>query len=376
MGPQKTKTKKAKSSSKSRQKVVASKHITPNVKWRTWVERFQIFDDVVNSLQAVVNGNEVCIKSDVFGDVITVGDRIGAPSKYGEAYQALLIGKKYKLAIKKVVLTKKDQGRAYTREQMLSGNSAWAELAAYMLGTILVMAKICNNLPLTYKYTLCQSCRFVNKELKGNPVKPCIIVLNEFAEGDLKHYLGQPHRWSLPLITNCVFQVAAGLYAFEKYFRGMTHNDLHYGNVLVHEIKPGGYWLYKIDGKRYYVPNLGYVFVLWDFGMVHIPGYVQGMPLENNETDIGQISYLINDSLKTLVKGTDSIIHDLVRLEGQITLKEIIEHMFTPYRTKPTSAAMLDEFNMDTSIESLREAVPSHLQQFLTSSNKFRSYSR
>ncbi len=345
-------------------------------KWRTWAERVQIFDDVVSSLEPVVNGDEVCLVSDVFGDVIKVGKSIGS-GEYGEAYQAVLFGKSYRLAIKKVALSSEDQGVSYTQRQLSSGRSAWAELAAYMLGSVLVMARICNNLPFTYKYTLCKSCHFNSKKVKEkNRNKPCILVINEFAEGDLHHYLKQKNRWSLPLIHNCVFQIAAGLYAMEKYFRGMTHNDLHYGNVLVHEIKPGGYWEYKIDGKRYYVPNLGYVFVLWDFGMIHVPGRIVGRPLKDEETDIGQITSLIKSSLKPIVHGKSSVVHDIVRLEGMISLKDIFTLMFTNYLKKPATGALIDQFNMDTSIESLRAAVPLTLQPFLTSAKAFRSYSR
>jgi hypothetical protein len=31
-------------------------------------------------------------------------------------------------------------------------------------------------------------------------------------------------------------------------------------------VPPGGYWVYIIDGFKYYVPNLGYIFLIHDFG--------------------------------------------------------------------------------------------------------------
>ncbi len=355
--------------------VKGKKRVTPNVKWRTWVERLQIFTDVVNSLHPIVNGDDVCLSSDQFGDAIKLGSRIGSPSKYGEVHQAFLVGKEYKLAVKKVELLRADQGRSYTERQFASGYSAWAELAAYMLATILALSKICNNLPLTYKYTLCKRCHFVNKKVKGNPNKQCILVINEYAEGDLKSYLQKSHLWSLSLVNNCVFQIAAGLYAMEKYFRGMTHNDLHYGNVLVHEIARGGYWEYKIDGKRYYLPNLGYVFVLWDFGMVDIPGRLVGRPMDPNETDIGQISELIGEKLRNLLTGKRSVVREIVRLEGLVPLTDIIHDLFAFYRSKPTKGSVIDQFNMDASVESVRQGVPASLRSFLTSSRTFKSYS-
>ena len=353
---------------------------TPNLKWRTWAERVQIFDDVVNALHAVVNGDELCARSGMFGEAIKLGSRIGSRSIYGEVNQAYLIGKQYRLAVKKVAIREVDRKRAYAEHHMKSQQSAWGELAAYMLGSILVMAKVCNNLPFTYKYTLCKRCKFVNKAIGGRSEKPCILVVNEFAEGDLGRYLKDTQRWSLKLVENCIFQVAIGLYAMEKYFRGMTHNDLHYGNVLVHEVKPGGYWVYKIDGKRYYLPNLGYVFVLWDFSDVHIPGRIKGWPKKQKkgqvETDIGQISGLISERLERLIDNSDSVIHHILRLEGRISLKDIIAYMFSSYRSKPAKGVAIDQFNMDTSIDSIREAVPPPLRPFLTHRRTFDSHSR
>lgn len=46
----------------------------------------------------------------------------------------------------------------------------------------------------------------------------------------------------------------------------MLHNDFHYGNILIDtSIKPGGYFVYEILGKRYYLPNTGIIPKIWDF---------------------------------------------------------------------------------------------------------------
>ena len=36
-------------------------------------------------------------------------------------------------------------------------------------------------------------------------------------------------------------------------------------------VKPGGYWTYILEGKKYYLPNLGFVVLLNDFGFSLIP---------------------------------------------------------------------------------------------------------
>jgi hypothetical protein len=46
----------------------------------------------------------------------------------------------------------------------------------------------------------------------------------------------------------------------------MMHNDFHYGNILIDtSIKPGGYLVYQIDQKTYYLKNTGIIPRLWDF---------------------------------------------------------------------------------------------------------------
>lgn len=46
----------------------------------------------------------------------------------------------------------------------------------------------------------------------------------------------------------------------------MIHNDFHYGNILIDtSIKKGGYFVYDIYGKRYYLPNTGIIPKIWDF---------------------------------------------------------------------------------------------------------------
>jgi predicted unusual protein kinase regulating ubiquinone biosynthesis (AarF/ABC1/UbiB family) len=46
------------------------------------------------------------------------------------------------------------------------------------------------------------------------------------------------------------------------------HADAHNGNFLFHKIKPGGYIHYNIYGVDYYLKNLGFMFVIWDFGLI------------------------------------------------------------------------------------------------------------
>lgn len=69
---------------------------------------------------------------------------------------------------------------------------------------------------------------------------------------------------------NALFQIMIGLIGLKKFFN-MTHVDCHLKNILVQRVKPGGYWTYILNKKKYYLPNLGFVFLLNDFGFAWIP---------------------------------------------------------------------------------------------------------
>jgi hypothetical protein len=69
---------------------------------------------------------------------------------------------------------------------------------------------------------------------------------------------------------NALFQIMIGLIALQSKFR-MVHTDFHTKNILVQRVEPGGYWTYIVDGHKYYLPNLGYIFLINDFGFAWIP---------------------------------------------------------------------------------------------------------
>lgn len=200
-----------------------------------------------------------------------------------------------------------------------------------------------------------------------------MLVVNEYADGDLAHYVKKKlNVWTPALVENCVFQTVVGLLALEKYYN-MTHNDLHYGNILVHEVQRGGFWHYKINGIDYYVPNLGYVFILWDLGMADIPGKMRGRP-KANETDIGRICDVIRGPLRQVTQGKTTILKDITRLEGQISLNEILLTFFERYRKVQPASKIIDTFNMDIKLSTLKGAHPKEMLKFLVTPKHFSRY--
>lgn len=94
-----------------------------------------------------------------------------------------------------------------------------------------------------------------------------IYTANEYADGsDLEHWQrfgGQhtPLEW-----MSCFFQVLAGCAVLNAPPISLCHNDLHWGNVIMQRLPPGGYWHYQSPSQNYYVPNVGQQWRLWDFG--------------------------------------------------------------------------------------------------------------
>jgi len=148
--------------------------------------------------------------------------------------------------------------------------------------TNIVRKEICPHFPISYGYLECS-----NPLLKSNisndysivkdmnntffNINPYItnktklyIQINELASGDLSNLLSSSDkRDELNIIAQTLISI--------MFFHNLTnsfHNDAHTGNFLYHKIKPGGYFHYNIYGKDYYLENQGYLWVIWDFGII------------------------------------------------------------------------------------------------------------
>ena len=90
-----------------------------------------------------------------------------------------------------------------------------------------------------------------------------LIFVNELANGDLKMFVGDNYN-NGALLENALAQIYFSLMFFHRETY-MFHGDSHWGNFLYHKIKPGGYFHYKIFNDDYYIENLGYLWVIYDF---------------------------------------------------------------------------------------------------------------
>lgn len=215
---------------------------------------------------------------------ITIFNKLGSgDNKQGEVYRACWMNKKeceIGLAVKKIPLYKADY--KYISKpfdfKTLNHSHTFSELHFLRILTLLVKQNICINVPVLHRFFICDNCKFDNKYVNQDEIaNKCLILVTDLAEYTLKSFLEEPH--TLEEIYSAYLQIYIGIYTINKYF-GIIHHDLHADNVLVHKIKAGGYWEYKIEKKTIRIPNYGYLFVLWDFGYSRIPDIIEPATLE------------------------------------------------------------------------------------------------
>lgn len=128
------------------------------------------------------------------------------------------------------------------------------EIISATLTNQLVFQEICPNFVINYYWNYSNNVVNLYNEY---------INLSDF-------YTWSKQKHSNEIWFNALFQIMYALACLKHHFN-MLHTDLHMGNILVQKVQPGGHWIYKLDGVDYYVPNLGYIFLVSDFGFAWIP---------------------------------------------------------------------------------------------------------
>ena len=327
-------------------------------------------------------GSIGCEKNGKLADRFFIKEKLG-DSSAGEAFKVCEDKECNNVfAVKKTPLSQSDVKLLDRPNPVIT--SVWMELLCMDLCGILVEKNVCPNLPIYYTYYICDNCKFETPTIKLKVDKTgstkCLYIINEYAtDGDFNRWIKTEH--DIKSWYSAYFQIFAGLYALQKYF-GITHHDFHFGNVLVHKVTPGGYWKYTIDDKVYYVPNCGWVFTLWDFGMAERgklkPEDVDGMIVPdidlyvNDYARITNIEKALKDqrvSPNILPTEFGSFIEKIKYYKkNRIILKFVIEDIFSNlYGSKKSQ--ILEKYSMDKEID-----VPDEFKQFLLTEAATPSY--
>jgi hypothetical protein len=128
------------------------------------------------------------------------------------------------------------------------------------------------------------------------------INFNEIADGDVSDLLDNYEITDLSFNNNLLSQIFIAIYSFHKL--GYCHNDAHYGNFLYHKIeKTNSHFEYNIFGKNYYIYNMGFLIVIWDFATAD--------------------TYYESEYSKDYIKILNSILEE----NDNITIKKIISYL-------------------------------------------------
>jgi serine/threonine protein kinase len=127
----------------------------------------------------------------------------------------------------------------------------------------------CPSFSYTYCILFCDHCEVLQSFYKPNgqignrsKMTTCSVTMVEKADSDLKGLNDQCAQLS------ALFQILAAVHCIHVLY-GMHHRDIKIENILMRKIdrRNNEYWLYKVDGVDYYVPNAGFIAILNDFGV-------------------------------------------------------------------------------------------------------------
>lgn len=167
--------------------------------------------------------------------------------------------------------------------------------------------------------------------INDQPGKSCAITLMELGDGTLATWFEKTSKAtgkiSKELCDNALFQIMAGLAALQSPGLQIHHADVKIVNILFYEVRKGGYWRYDIGDQTYYLPNLGFVFILADYG-VSTPQTPDIKYQHQNRSQLGARG-LIRDPEKgmcylvSISKSTPNLVHPLGMAMATFMLQDI-----------------------------------------------------
>ena len=182
-----------------------------------------------------------------YGD-LQILNKIGSESKYGAAYRV-----KYK-------------GFDLAAKIMCVNYSNNLEIKLLKKVTKYVMDKKTIHFPIMYFNEIIEKTDEMPNMLLPDAVQYCYnfhLNFNEIFSGDLNMFICQKHN--LDIIQNTITQIFFSISNF-SYYTNYVHLDTHGGNFLYHNFLSDGYYHYKINGINLYLKNMGYIWVIWDYG--------------------------------------------------------------------------------------------------------------
>ena len=224
------------------------------------INKFEYYNKIIKYLKTIHIKSKNCITLTSYNnkylltDNIKLYQQIGSISKYGIIYKAKNINKSYKSIPKFVVKIQIQSGDA--KKEL----TIFKKLSSYAIKNNII------HIPLYYFNCSCDN--IINepaypKLLTDAKNKSYSIFFYERADGDLNHFINSGN-YDENIWKNIYEQIYMSIFIFHSL--GYYHYDLHSGNFLYRKIKKGGCFHYKINGEDYYIENIGYIWMRWDYG--------------------------------------------------------------------------------------------------------------
>lgn len=301
------------------------------------------------------------------GDFIT--QKVLGQGGQGKVYQNCIETGSKKgvcIAVKQFYLNNKEAvhiSKPFNIDAFKYGN--FIELASSQLINQLVFQNICPNFILNYDRS------YIERDGVCNDIYPYTALhFNEYVSKSQLYTEWSAEERPENEYYNAYFQISCAIYSMQKYFN-MTHLDLHSDNILVLKVKKGGYWLYQINGEQYHLPNLGYVFLLNDFGHAWIPNnFKSWFARQRYNTkrihkgfDIMRLfrsTLNISKSPKTFKKDIRYIINQLRTNEK---FPNIIKHIWGEMYSKIPKSMKIETYNLDKVLDTT--PVPKELKHIV-----------
>jgi hypothetical protein len=204
-----------------------------------------------NCLELTDKSNQYLLSKDIL-----LYRQIGSKSVFGVVYKSKIINDKFKdipKFVSKIQLLTKEFKQELSIFEKLSKYAIKNNICHF---PILYASSICNNIIRNNNYPELLA------KAKNN-YKNYSIILYELANGDLQSFIYKSELTS-KIWKNIYEQIFMSILLFHSL--NLFHGDCHNGNFLYTKIKSGGCFHYKINGINYYIENIGYKWMIWDYG--------------------------------------------------------------------------------------------------------------
>jgi hypothetical protein len=195
----------------------------------------------------------------LLSDDVILYRNIGSKSVYGIVYKSKNINPNYK-----------DIPKFISKIQLLT-KEAKQELSIFETISNYAINNNCCHFPILYTNSICDTIIRDNnypellEKAKGQ-FKNYSVMLYELANGDYYSFIKQKsYTLSSKIWKNIYEQIFMSIFIYHNL--DIYHADTHGGNFLYTKIKPGGCFHYKINDVDYYIENIGYKWMLWDYGI-------------------------------------------------------------------------------------------------------------